>query len=213
MDARGEMNDGDHAVSCCSAAEIGAFLDTLTSERETFKTTMEQVLASDVVLAKREESRIVGIGGLRRIWLAPLAYWVVSSPYQGRGYGTSICRDLVGYARQRHSFVVASVVNENPASIHICRKLGFKRCLFNYKFLFLFLPLSGWGVLLYPLYAVLFPLCWHGFFFLRRFSSGTVWLTARGRSWFEPWRKAPAEDAEAVRSPRRARGDQMKRRS
>lgn len=207
------MSNGDHTISCCTEAEIVAFLDTLTGERKTFKTTTEQVLASEVVLAKREGPRIVGIGGLRKVRWAPLAYWVVSSAYQGRGYGTSICRDLVAYARQRHSFVVASVVNQNPVSVHICRKLGFKRCLFNHKFLFLFLPLSAWGVLLYPLYALFFPLCWHGFFFLRRLCSGTARLTAQGRSWFEPWGKAPAEDGETVRSPRGAQGDQMKRRS
>jgi SAM-dependent methyltransferase len=38
MNTRGEMNDEDQVNSGCSAAEIVAFLDTLTSERDTFKT-------------------------------------------------------------------------------------------------------------------------------------------------------------------------------
>jgi GNAT superfamily N-acetyltransferase len=168
MDTRWEMNDGDHTMSCCTAAEIVAFLDTLTIERETFRTTTEQVLASHVVVVKRDGGRIVALGGIRKLWFAHIAYWVVVSAYQGRGHGSSICRGLVEYARQRYSFLVASVMKHNQASIRICRRVGFNPCLVDYKFRSFFCPLNWWGACLYPFYAVAFPVSWHSFHFCLR---------------------------------------------
>ncbi len=159
--------------------EVAAFLNSLTVERETFITPMDRVLQSDIVAVNKRGGRIVGMAGVSKAWHTPLCYLIVSSNYHGMGYGYRIGKAGVEHCRGRYPFLFAIIFNDNHLTIGIVKKLGFKPCLLNYKCHFLFLPLSPWSYLLYPLYGVFFPLWYWGYFFCKQRVPRTISAIAR----------------------------------
>ncbi len=71
--------------------EIGEFFDSLDEERETFVSTLEDVLQSELLLAARVSGRIAGLTGIRRFYgCIPVAYYVVKKDYQGQGVAKAL---------------------------------------------------------------------------------------------------------------------------
>jgi len=73
---------------------------------------------------------LMGIMDLfRRDETAPfeIGYWI-GRPYWGHGYATEAARALIQEARKTLglSTVIAGVFSDNPASLHLLKKLGFK---------------------------------------------------------------------------------------
>ena len=102
----------------------------------------------------------------------PTIYFVVGSRFYGQGHGFKIAKETVEYARRKYQFLIAVILTQNSPAIRICRKLGFRFCLTNYKYRFLFLPLRGWSYLHYLVYAVVFPPLWY----LGHFAIKVYWV-------------------------------------
>lgn len=148
--------------STMTPEEVTAFLYSLTVERRTFKRSAAHILKSDIVALRSESGNILGIGGIDTWCLIPLAYWVVASPYQRQGHGAVICRELINRARNKYPFLVAIIHKTNYASLHMCKKFGFRPTLLNYNYFFLYLPIRQWSYALYFVFAVFFPPVWYG---------------------------------------------------
>jgi len=158
----------EHHDGNITRAEIIAFLDALTVERKSFVTSTDRVLQSDDLMVMKKDGRVVALVGAKRLWGAPLVYLVVSSTYYGIGYGYRLSQAGMPQARCLYPFLLAIILNTNPSGIRLARRLGFYPCLMTYKCHFLFMPLSWWGYLLYPLYAVCFPPWYWGYFFCKK---------------------------------------------
>ncbi len=148
--------------------EIVDFLEGLTVERHTFITSTDRVLQSDDLMVMKKDGRVVAIVGVKRLWGAPLVYLIVSATYRGMGYGYRLSQAGWPQARRLYPFLLAIISNNNPVAIRLAKGLGFYPCLMTYKCHFLFLPLSWWGYVFYPLYAVFFPPWYWGYFFCKK---------------------------------------------
>ena len=148
--------------------EIETFLDSLTVERETFQISNSGVLESDILIVKRVGNRIRGVAGVKKLFHLPFAYVVVSNTSHPRVNGYKVARALVEAARDKYPFICAIVLNQNDRVIRVTKRLGFRSSFMNYKYHFIFLPMRPWSSLLYPIFALLFPIWCLGFFFLKK---------------------------------------------
>ncbi len=77
----------------------------------------------------RSSKAVVGRAGLsvREGYRLPELGFVIGEPWQGRGLATEVCRGILEYARKLLGFTQVQVLvhEENTASLHLCRKLGF----------------------------------------------------------------------------------------
>ncbi len=78
----------------------------------------------------RSSGEVVGRAGLsvREGYALPELGFVIAQDRQGQGLAAEVCRGILKYARDSLGFarVQALVHEENAASLHLCRKLGFK---------------------------------------------------------------------------------------
>jgi len=82
-----------------------------------------------IVLAITLAGRLIGQIGLTGIhWRNGVGYWL-ARPHWGKGYATEAVGAVVAYAfEELHlPFVRAGVFADNPASLHVLAKLGFRR--------------------------------------------------------------------------------------
>lgn len=77
------------------------------------------------------QDRLIGVADLFRLkegqpW--ELGYWV-GKPYWGRGYITEACEALLSELENQHGphAVTAGVFTDNPGSMRVLEKLGFKK--------------------------------------------------------------------------------------
>lgn len=77
----------------------------------------------------RRTGAVVGRAGLsvREGYDLPELGFVIGPNWQGRGLAGEVCRGVLTYAREQLGFerIQALVHEENAASLHLCRKLGF----------------------------------------------------------------------------------------
>lgn len=139
-----------------SRDEITAFMNTLNEERKTFVTPTERVLHSMDLMVMKENGTIVALCGVTRLWKMPLFYIVVSSSYNGIGFGGRLGLEGLLRARGLYPYLGAIVLKGNRQPIRLARRFGFLPCLSSRKCNFLFLPLSWWSYLVYPIHAVFF---------------------------------------------------------
>jgi GNAT superfamily N-acetyltransferase len=104
--------------------EIGAFYDSLTSEKEHLDNPLEGTL--EFVTGIRVDNQLVAIGGLRRRFrVFHFVFRVVVNDFQGRGLSKQLKRDIDTYARDRgYSFYMSSVKKENTRALDIFPKQG-----------------------------------------------------------------------------------------
>ena len=73
---------------------------------------------------------MVGRAGLsvREGYDLPELGFVIGMEWQGRGLAEEVCRGILEYARELLGFerIQVLVHQENAASLHLCRKLGFR---------------------------------------------------------------------------------------
>lgn len=78
----------------------------------------------------RSSGEVVGRAGLsvREGYNLPELGFVIGESWQGRGLATEVCRGILEYARELLGFAQVQVLvhEENAASLHLCRKLGFR---------------------------------------------------------------------------------------
>lgn len=78
----------------------------------------------------RSSGDVVGRAGLsvREGYHLPELGFVIGEAWQGRGLATEVCRGILEYAREQLGFAQVQVLvhEENAASLHLCRKLGFQ---------------------------------------------------------------------------------------
>lgn len=78
----------------------------------------------------RSSGEVVGRAGLsvREGYNLPELGFVIGETWQGRGLATEVCRGILEYARELLGFAQVQVLvhEENAASLHLCRKLGFR---------------------------------------------------------------------------------------
>lgn len=78
----------------------------------------------------RSSGEVVGRAGLsvREGYSLPELGFVIGEAWQGRGLATEVCRGILEYAREMLGFAQVQVLvhEENAASLHLCRKLGFR---------------------------------------------------------------------------------------
>lgn len=78
----------------------------------------------------RRSGAVVGRAGLsvREGYDLPELGFVIGREWQGRGLAEEVCRGILEYARESLGFerIQVLVHQENAASLHLCRKLGFR---------------------------------------------------------------------------------------
>lgn len=78
----------------------------------------------------RQSGAVVGRAGLsvREGYDLPELGFVIHRKWQGRGLAWEVCREILRYARESLGFerIQALVHEDNAASLHLCRKLGFR---------------------------------------------------------------------------------------
>ncbi len=78
----------------------------------------------------RSSGEVVGRAGLsvREGYELPELGFVIAENWQGRGLATEVCRGILEYARDLLGFerIQVLVHEDNAASLHLCRKLGFR---------------------------------------------------------------------------------------
>ncbi len=78
----------------------------------------------------RRSGAVVGRAGLsvREGYDLPELGFVIGMEWQGRGLAEEVCRGILEYARELLGFerIQVLVHQENAASLHLCRKLGFR---------------------------------------------------------------------------------------
>ncbi len=80
---------------------------------------------------ERESGEVIGRAGIcyREGYEEPELGFVIGVPWQGRGYATEVCREILRYAYEEFGFerVLAFVQPENLASMRVCDKLGMEK--------------------------------------------------------------------------------------
>lgn len=78
----------------------------------------------------RSSGEVVGRAGLsvREGYALPELGFVIAQDRQGQGLATEVCRGILEYARDSLGFARVQVLvhEDNAASLHLCRKLGFR---------------------------------------------------------------------------------------
>lgn len=79
-------------------------------------------------VVERESGEVIGRAGIcyREGYETPELGFVIGAPWQGRGYATEVCRGILEYAYGELGMteILAFVQPGNPASLHVCDKLG-----------------------------------------------------------------------------------------
>lgn len=79
-------------------------------------------------VVERESGEVVGRAGIcyREGYETPELGFVIGVPWQGRGYATEVCREILEYAREELGMteILAFVQPGNLASMRVCDKLG-----------------------------------------------------------------------------------------
>ena len=155
------------AASDVAAERIEAFLEQLDEERRTFHTPTARVLDSDILSVACRGETVVGLSGVHRYWGTPVCYLLVGTAVQGGIHGYALSQRGLAAAKGRYPFLLAIITPQGQTMVGLARKQGFLRCLPNHRYVFLFRPLRWWSLGLYPIYALLFPPLFLGFYFRR----------------------------------------------
>lgn len=117
-------------------ASITRYTDGLFSELDQEKQYIEEYIDKVYrfynfgvwTILKKETGEVIGRAGFsfREGFEEPELGYVIGLPWQGQGYATEICREILQYGFEMLGFtaVHAFVRAENAASLAICRKLG-----------------------------------------------------------------------------------------
>ena len=101
--------------------ELSAFLGSLGDERNTFVTTYEECLRSEVLILARRGGCIVGLTGIvRRFFHLPFGYYVVKSGQQGRGVAKELLRAKQPYL-DRYPLVFGIMMRDARACMNWIR--------------------------------------------------------------------------------------------
>jgi len=106
--------------------QITKFYFTLTQEQDSFTLSLEQIQeSSQLVLLYNEDEEIVGVAGLRKMFLHSRYFMVVHKDYQGKGYGKKIISKILT-AYPKRSLLLLSVGRSNLNARRLYNTVDFK---------------------------------------------------------------------------------------
>ncbi|ADC66052.1 GCN5-related N-acetyltransferase [Ferroglobus placidus DSM 10642] len=92
--------------------ELADFVSSLKEEKEAFRTPLEDLMKSDVILAERVNGEIAGICGTIKGRVFPRLYLVVRGEHQGKGVGKKLHLRLKECVEENY-FIVKVIVRKN----------------------------------------------------------------------------------------------------
>ena len=107
-------------------SEIMKFYYSLTQEQDSFTLSLEQILdSSQIVLLYNQDNNVVGVAGLRAMFLHSKYFMVVHKDYQGKGYGKKIISQILHNFSKR-ALLLLSVERSNINARRLYNTVDFK---------------------------------------------------------------------------------------
>lgn len=140
-----------------SSEEVVRFYNSLEQERETFQLPLKDLLKSEIVVKDETGGEITGIAGVRRHKMLPVLFIVVKSRFQGKGIGKRLLERLHKIVKEKHSFIVLSVLKGNKPAVSLFRNSGYRIFVEKGNFYYMIYPIGIQGRILSKI-LTLFPL-------------------------------------------------------
>lgn len=152
---------------CVSKEEIISLLESLKSEKHTFKRSSDEVLKSNIIIGERLDDSLVGIAGITKRLGVPLLFIVVKQEFQGRNIGTRLMGKLISMVKRELSYIMLATWKNNEAAIRLFQKSGFKVFGADKFSYFMMLPLTKRGRLVFWILKKTFPLAYSAYRLLK----------------------------------------------
>lgn len=139
-----------------SSEEALEFFRTLEKEKETFWLDEEQIASSHILIGDKSGGEIRGIGGVRKQHSLPVSWIAVKAEHQNRKVGYNLLHRVNEMAVNRHSFLLATILEQNMAAQRIAEKNDYRTAGVLHGRCYLVHPIDGLGSLLWWLLVRLF---------------------------------------------------------
>ncbi|WP_290901981.1 GNAT family N-acetyltransferase [Ferroglobus sp.] len=106
--------------------ELADFVSSLREEKEMFRTPLEDLVKSEVILVERVNGEIAGICGIIKERVFPRLYLVVRRDHQGRGVGKKLHLRLKECVEENYFLVKVTVRKNNKKALSLYKDVDYR---------------------------------------------------------------------------------------